>query len=227
MLTSASDEDEESDEDEGYDDDEEEEEEEEEEDEPPRAAQPVPKKALGGGVKPMASSGAARPEKPGLMRAAPPAKPAPAKPAPPAAKKAPAPAAFDSDDDDSEDDARAPPMSLGKRPADRQLLSPTPKKTPMAMPPSAGKTPGAMKTPLGSKTPATPAAEKGVSTPGSAVEFEAQIVSFLKTHGRTGMSALGGKVKKPGNVSKMSTFIKERPHVFLIIGDQVELAKKK
>jgi hypothetical protein len=167
--------------------------------------------------------------KPELMRAAPPAKPAPAKPAPPAAKKAPAPAASDSDDDDSDDDDDAPaaPVSLGKRPADRQLMSPAPKKTPMAMPPSAGKTPGAMKTPLGSKTPITPAAEKGVSTPGSAVEFEAQIVSFLKTHGRTGMSALGGKVKKPGNVSKMSTFIKERPHLFLVIADQVELVKKK
>jgi chlorite dismutase len=31
---------------------------------------------------------------------------------------------------------------------------------------------------------------------------------LMAEHGRTGMSALGGKVKKPGSVSKMSTFIK-------------------
>ena len=206
MLTSASDEDEESDE-EG---------EEEEEEESPRAAHPPPKKAVAGGNKPLASS--ARPEKPGLM------------PAPPAAAKK-APAFADSDSDDSsdsgsDDDAPPPPVSLGKRPADRQLMSPAPKKTPTAMPPSAGKTPGALKTPLGGKTPATPAAEPGLSTPGSVAEFEAQVVSFLKTHGRTGMSALGGKVKKPGNVPKLNAFIKERPHLFKLIGDQVELVKK-
>ena len=219
----------------GDDEEDDEDEESESEEEPPRAAQPPPKKALVGSVTPQAASAAAaRPEKPGLVRGAPPAKPAPVKPAPPAAKKAPAQPAFDDDsededesDDDDSDSPPPPPASLGKRPADRQLMSPAPKKTPMAVPPSVGKTPSALKTPLGSKTPATPAAEKGMSTPGSVAEFEAQIVSFLKTHGRTGMSALGGKVKQPGNVPRLNAFIKERPHLFQLIGDPVELARKK
>ena len=216
-----------SDEDDEGDEGEEEEEEEEEEQEAPRAAQPAPKKASARDVKPLAS--AVRPEKHGSHGAAP-AKVAAAKPAPAAAKKPPPPADDSDDDDDesasddSEDDVPPPKVAPGKRPAEHQLMSPAAKKTPMAMP-SHGKMPAT--TPLGSKTPITPAAEKGVSTPGSVTEFEAQIVSFLKTHGRTGMSALGGKVKKPGNVPKLNAFIKDRPHMFTLIGDQVELAKKK
>jgi hypothetical protein len=97
-------------------------------------------------------------------------------------------------------------------------------KTPAATP--AGlKTPAGAKTPGGSKAPVTPAADKGVATPGSAVEFEAQLVAFLRDNGRTGLSALGGKVKKPASVPKLMTYLKERPAVFRVTGDQIELVK--
>ena len=50
-------------------------------------------------------------------------------------------------------------------------------------------------------------------------------MGFLQQHGRTSMSALGGKIKKPASIAKLGAWMKERPDKFKIVGDSVELAK--
>jgi len=84
-----------------------------------------------------------------------------------------------------------------------------------------------------SDTPvAEPASKQSkTSTPakgdaGGEDKFQADLQEYLTKHGRTTMSELGSKVKKPAGVSKkIGVFLKERKDMFKIEGNNVELLK--
>jgi len=57
-------------------------------------------------------------------------------------------------------------------------------------------------------------------------KFQADLTEYLSKHGRTTMSELGSKVKKPaGMAKKIGVFLKERKDIFKIEGSNVELLK--
>jgi len=70
--------------------------------------------------------------------------------------------------------------------------------------------------------PATPAKADG----GNEEKFQADLTEYLSKNGRTSMSELGSKVKKPAGVAKkIGVFLKERKDIFKIEGNNVELLK--
>jgi len=79
---------------------------------------------------------------------------------------------------------------------------------------------------------AEPAAKqaKGAAAPakaegGGEEKFQADLIEYLKKNGRTSMSELGSKVKKPAGVAKkVGVFLKERKDTFKIDGNNVQLA---
>jgi len=74
------------------------------------------------------------------------------------------------------------------------------------------------------KTAAAPAGK--ASTEGGDDKFESDLTEYLKKHGRTSMSELGSKVKKPAGVSKkLAAFLKDKPTMFKVDGSHVELLK--
>jgi nucleophosmin 1 len=78
---------------------------------------------------------------------------------------------------------------------------------------------------------AEPAAKQAkAATPakveGGEEKFQADLTEYLTKNGRTSMSELGSKVKKPAGVAKkIGVFLKERKDVFKIEGNNVELLK--
>jgi len=151
----------------------------------------------------------------------------------------------DEDEDDGEgweevEEEPEPAPAAGKKRAAAEALPPSAKR-PAPPAAAAAKTPSKPASAAAGKTPAnTPAktpsaAAKPAATPESVsalpAAYEASLVAFLREHGRTGMSALGGSVKRPageggatlGGVPKLGAFVKGRPTVFRVTGDQVEL----
>lgn len=75
---------------------------------------------------------------------------------------------------------------------------------------------------------AQPAAKqaKTATSEGSETKFHDDLVEYLTKNGRTTLSELGSKVKKPDGVAKkLAAFIKEKPAVFKVDGSHVELLK--
>jgi len=57
-------------------------------------------------------------------------------------------------------------------------------------------------------------------------KFQLDLTDYLTKHGRTTMSELGSKVKKPaGVVKKLAQFLKDRANLFKVDGSHVELMK--
>jgi len=74
------------------------------------------------------------------------------------------------------------------------------------------------------KTAAAPAAK--ASADGGDDKFEHDLTEYLTKHGRTSMSELGSKVKKPAGVSKkLAAFLKDRATMFKVDGSHVEVTK--
>jgi len=85
----------------------------------------------------------------------------------------------------------------------------------------AGDSPAAEPTPKQAKA-ATPA----TADAGGEEKFQSDLHEYLTKHGRTTMSELGSKVKKPAGVAKkIGVFLKERKDIFKIEGSNVELMK--
>lgn len=78
-------------------------------------------------------------------------------------------------------------------------------------------------TPGSEKKGQTQAAPKSPATPSGVQEFEKQLKDVLKKDGKQPLSSLGSKVKRPPSVPKLGQFIKERPHLFKVNNDEVEL----
>jgi hypothetical protein len=82
------------------------------------------------------------------------------------------------------------------------------------------------------KTPAkSPGGSADVALSGAEAAYEASLVAHLRANGRTSLSRLGGEVKfssaaSPVGSPRLKTFIKARPTVFRLIGDQVESVRK-
>jgi len=73
-------------------------------------------------------------------------------------------------------------------------------------------------------TAATPAAK--ASADGGDDKFEHDLTEYLTKHGRTSMSELGSKVKKPAGVAKkLAAFLKDRAALFKVDGSHVEVTK--
>jgi nucleophosmin 1 len=73
---------------------------------------------------------------------------------------------------------------------------------------------------------AKPAATAAKVDAGSEDKFQADLVEYLKKNGRTSMSELGSKVKKPAGVAKkIGVFLKERKDTFKIDGNNVLLSQ--
>jgi len=77
------------------------------------------------------------------------------------------------------------------------------------------------------KTAATPAAAgKGTTDAAGDDKFQSDLTEYLTKHGRTTMSELGSKVKKPAGVAKkLAAFLKDRTNLFKVDGTHVEMAK--
>jgi len=76
------------------------------------------------------------------------------------------------------------------------------------------------------KTAAAAPAAKGSTEAGGEEKFQADLTEYLTKHGRTTMSELGSKVKKPAGVSKkLALFLKDRTSLFKVDGSHVELMK--
>jgi len=70
---------------------------------------------------------------------------------------------------------------------------------------------------------AAPAKAEG----GGEEKFQADLIEYLKKNGRTSMSELGSKVKKPAGVAKkVGVFLKERKDTFKIDGNNVQLTSQ-
>jgi len=119
----------------------------------------------------------------------------------------------DDDSDDSSDTSsvKTPTAKVAKK----QKVKESDKKET-----TAAKGKEAEKPAKGSKTTTTTTSSKG-STPED--QFETDLLKFLKANGRTALTVLGTKVKKPAAVkSKLGAFLKSRSSAFLVKDDQVE-----
>jgi len=69
-------------------------------------------------------------------------------------------------------------------------------------------------------------ANGGAADAGAESKFQEDLTDYLKKSGRTSMSELGSKVKKPAGVAKkLQAFLKERTNLFKVENGQVELIK--
>jgi len=80
--------------------------------------------------------------------------------------------------------------------------------------------------PAAKQAKAAAAAAPAKAEGGGEEKFQADLIEYLKKNGRTSMSELGSKVKKPAGVAKkVGVFLKERKDTFKIDGNNVQLAQ--
>lgn len=125
-----------------------------------------------------------------------------------------------------------PSPKTGAQPSPKTAPQPSPKTVPQAAPAAA---PQEKKRKADSQQEGKPEEKKVKTAPAAAVaggdvheaNYEKAIGEYLKKSGRVNLSELGGKVPKPKEVAKkMGQFIKERPNVFKVENNFVELVKK-
>lgn len=93
-----------------------------------------------------------------------------------------------------------------------------------AVPPAKkAKAAGAAASPKASPKAAPAASPKAEAAKDS--EYVQQLAEFLKAHGKTRLSDLGSKVKRPPGVPKMKNVIEANKDKFVVSGDSVELKK--
>ena len=86
-------------------------------------------------------------------------------------------------------------------------------------------------TAAGSSGAVRPPPHSPADVSGAEAAYEASLIAHLRANGRTSLSRLGGDVKfgsaaSPAGTPRLKTFIKARPTVFRLIGDQVESVRK-
>eukprot|EP01070_Trichotokara_eunicae_P000857 Trichotokara_eunicae@DN128_c0_g1_i1.p1 len=140
-------------------------------------------------------------------------------------------AAAESDDDgeegDDDDEASGEEGSDGEGESEEEEeeeeeVTPPPAAKSKAAPKSGGQKRKGDQTPDAGKPTKAAKTTEGKGTPEDT--YQKNVVTFLKSVGKTTISAVGSKVKRPdGMKTKLGQFFRERPNVFLIEGSMIRL----
>eukprot|EP00914_Ancora_sagittata_P020682 GHVO01040800.1.p1 GENE.GHVO01040800.1~~GHVO01040800.1.p1 ORF type:complete len:299 (-),score=90.61 GHVO01040800.1:256-1125(-) len=128
--------------------------------------------------------------------------------------------ADDDDEDEEEEEEEEKPAPAAKKAAEK----PKGKKAPVEKKPAAKPEAAVAASPKKRKDdkPAQKPTKQAKVDPDA--EFETTVKEYLKKHGKTSLSLLGGKLKKPEGVStKLGQFIRERGHIFKVQEGAVSL----